>query len=363
MMRCNQIDEKLSAYLDGEITSEDGRLVEEHLAICQECRLKVSDLTKTRELVQGLDRIDPPSWLAQKVMAHVREEAESRKGVFQRLFYPFHIKIPIEVAATCLIAVLSFYIYKATGPEIGRLHEPQEQRPVVAPEQSSGRSEKKGRPLLMTRQEEKGLKAGSDTYLRPEKKRKEASPDIDAPRGSAKDKEATPSREEESVPSGFSKQPAMKKDSEVSRESVRHGHGKATTGPPGASQSLPAAPSTETAHTKELNDGTQQRQSRPERKPSNLGSVWPQQEIVIRVHAEDMVTAAKEAERLLNQAGVQAVTVRSREDSVVLTARLEIPKIATVLDKLKSMGRIETRGVPAGLSQENAVLRIEIMEN
>ena len=59
-------------------------------------------------------------------MNRVREEAEPKKGLLQRLFYPLHIKIPVEALATCLVVVLALFVYKNTEPEMKALHGPEE---------------------------------------------------------------------------------------------------------------------------------------------------------------------------------------------------------------------------------------------
>ena len=46
MTTCSGWDERLSAYLDGRVSVEEKRLVEEHLAICSDCRLTLSELSQ-----------------------------------------------------------------------------------------------------------------------------------------------------------------------------------------------------------------------------------------------------------------------------------------------------------------------------
>ena len=60
----------------------------------------LEDLRKTVELVKGLEEVEPPPWLAQKIMAHVKDESEKEVGIFRRLFYPLRVKIPLEAFAS-----------------------------------------------------------------------------------------------------------------------------------------------------------------------------------------------------------------------------------------------------------------------
>jgi len=41
-----------------------------------------------------------------------------KKGILQKLFFPLHIKVPIEVFATLAIALTAFYVFKTVEPEI-----------------------------------------------------------------------------------------------------------------------------------------------------------------------------------------------------------------------------------------------------
>jgi hypothetical protein len=117
-MECNNIEEKLSAYIEGLSSSEEKAMIEEHLKSCQACRTSLADLEKTVSYVKSLEDIEPPAWLSRKVMTRVRKEAAPKEGILHKLFYPLHIKLPVQAIATILIAVSAFYIFKTMQPEI-----------------------------------------------------------------------------------------------------------------------------------------------------------------------------------------------------------------------------------------------------
>jgi hypothetical protein len=114
-MDCSGIKEKLSAYIDDQLVPAEKETVDHHLSTCQECRAALHDLRKTIEYARGVEEIEPPAWLAQKVMARVREESE-KKGILRKLFYPLHIKIPAEIFATIAIAAITVFVFKAIQP-------------------------------------------------------------------------------------------------------------------------------------------------------------------------------------------------------------------------------------------------------
>ncbi len=136
-MECNKIQEKLSAYIEDIILSDEKTLIEEHLKSCQRCRESLADLRKTIEHIKNIEEVEPPSWLTQKTMTRVKAEAETKKGIFQRLFYPLYIKIPVGAIATIAIAVTTIYIFKAIQLELKLAKAPSEiierkESPVIA---------------------------------------------------------------------------------------------------------------------------------------------------------------------------------------------------------------------------------------
>jgi len=53
-MQCNDIQEKLSAYIDGDISSEERMLIDKHLKSCQQCNETLAEMKKTTEYVSGI---------------------------------------------------------------------------------------------------------------------------------------------------------------------------------------------------------------------------------------------------------------------------------------------------------------------
>ena len=132
-MECNDVQEKLSAYVEGIISHDEKMLIDEHLTLCQKCCESLADLEKTVEYINNLEDIEPPTWLAQKVMARIRSEAKSNKGILQKLFYPLHIKLPIEAVAVIVIAVTALYIFKTIQPVVRLANAPSEEVTTQSP--------------------------------------------------------------------------------------------------------------------------------------------------------------------------------------------------------------------------------------
>ena len=114
-MEHNDIRHRLSEYIDGSVTGEERAAIEAHLKTCMQCSSALKELRKAIEHIKAIEEIEPPAWMTQKIMAKVRAEAE-KKGLFQRIFYPLTIKLPIQAVAVVFLAVTGFYIYQNIHP-------------------------------------------------------------------------------------------------------------------------------------------------------------------------------------------------------------------------------------------------------
>jgi hypothetical protein len=118
-MKCERVEEKLSAYIDNQLSPEEKRLVDEHLRSCTVCSGLLDELLKTVRQTQGLDQVDSPPWLRDKVMSKVGEAAGGRRGFFRRLFYPLHTKVPLEVVVTIAVVITAVYVFREMPTGVG----------------------------------------------------------------------------------------------------------------------------------------------------------------------------------------------------------------------------------------------------
>ncbi len=126
-MECDRIQEQLSAYLDDTLSSAEKGIVDNHLKSCPKCRKSLADLEMTMRSIKGLEEIIPPPWLTQKIMTRVKAEAElTKKNLWQKLFYPLHVKLPIEAFGAFLIALTALYVFKSMEPKINTVTAPSE---------------------------------------------------------------------------------------------------------------------------------------------------------------------------------------------------------------------------------------------
>jgi hypothetical protein len=151
-MHHDDIRHKLSEYIDGSITPEEKREIDAHLETCSSCGDALKELQKTVAHIKSVDDVEPPAWLARKIMAHVRSEAEEKNGLLpgvlhparsaapamskarqeqeepaahrqqekksllRRLLAPVFLNVPLRAVAVLFLAVTAFYIYRTIEP-------------------------------------------------------------------------------------------------------------------------------------------------------------------------------------------------------------------------------------------------------
>lgn len=68
-MDCSTARERLSLYLDGELSISEMKLVAEHVEVCTSCRAELSSLEETVALVRSLEPLEVPPELKDKILA------------------------------------------------------------------------------------------------------------------------------------------------------------------------------------------------------------------------------------------------------------------------------------------------------
>ncbi len=326
-MECKGIREKLCAYLEGVVSPEENRIIEEHLNSCQECGNNLADLKKAGELVKDLAEVEPPAWLTQKIMSRVRAEGEKKRGIFQKLFYPLHIKVPIEALATVLIAVTAAYVFRAVEPEIKLAHLPASTKPVITKEETAKPPQEIPKDSPSSRK-----KAALKDYTeRDSGKVSSVPPGSEEKPIKKEDKSALPSPAEK---------PLTAEKKEAATEILGKGENIAI---PGAAK--------ETRERKKL------------AAPPKLKEVAA---IKLRftdvsVKVKDVHVARGKVESLFGQLGAQKIERESREGKEVLTADLKAMQVKEFLEKLKVIGEINEKGIPLDTSAGDVAIRVEIV--
>ena len=300
-MECSDIQERLSAYVEGIISSEEKLLIDEHLKACQRCNESLADLKQTLEYVQNLEEIKPPPWLTQKVMARVRSETEPKRGILQRLFYPLHIKLPIEAVAAIFIAVTTIYVFKTIQPEMKLAKAPPgEVTPRILLE------EKEKTPAL---DEGKPVPAKpAEQFMLAEEKETWVGEHVEAPK----------------APTRVAK-----------RERV-----------------VPAAGAIVKSESK--------REALPYELRARALVKGKEEGINLTINVKDIETATREIEKALMQLGGKIIKTEYLEQRNVVVAELNSKKVKELFEKLRPIGKLKDKALALEAREGDIEIRIEL---
>jgi len=313
-MDCHNIQKMLSSYIEGIISPEESKLIDEHLSACSKCKEALYGLKKTLEYVQNLEDVEPPEWLTQTVMTRIRSETEPRKGILQKLFHPLYIKLPIEAVAVVLIAVTALYIFKTIQPEIKPAKAPSEETTARIPsrekEEFPSISESKENVIPPSPPLEKGGKRGFEAeQALPSKKTETMDKFVELPK----------------APSPITKQ-----------EEIRPSAG-AVAKDESKNQVLARAPKSKAlAESKE-------------------------EIITLTTNVYDIETAKKEIAKVLIGLGGKIIKTESYKDNNFITADLDSKKAAELIVKLKQIGEVKEKDMDLGSMEGYIEIRIEIV--
>jgi hypothetical protein len=298
-MTCKDIEDRLAAYQEGAITPEEKTLVEAHLSTCAKCSSVLADLKKTDDLLKDLPEVELPPWFTQKVMAQVREETEHKDSLLKKLFYPFHVKIPIEVFATLFVVVLGLYVYKTTGSEMKVV-----QRPPPA--------------LVEITPKDEALKYGEDK---------------------AKiDTEGFHQKEPASQPPASGKR--KKIAAETMLEKKQETPAVSTPALPAPARSLTKERDTPVPAGAALRDEREKKLFQAAPRPEKIDVQKPTF-IALILSVEDVAKASIDVEKVLSESGALITKGEFREDAQTLVAYFPARKLEQLIGRLRNIGDVK----------------------
>lgn len=382
-MDCRDVQGRLAEFLEETTSAEEKKDLEEHLAACPSCRVAYEDLKRAVVLMRDLDEVEPPPYLSHKIMAHVREEAEERArgGVLRRLFFPLHVKLPIEVFAVFLIAAFTFQVYRTIESDTklaARLEEAPTASVETAPKPEAvapaekivpvAPPEKKDAPPVLRGAAPAGPQIGAaprDTEKTPRQEEKAPRDEKPVPLPAPADQRLSTSKTE----------PLKKSyDASVPAEPRLRGGASALPGVtalPAPAAPLPAAPAPPPASaTKEAKEfrapsapSPQPAEQKAEGADRQLKSAVPalSGSVIITLRAMDMNRALDETERLLTGLGALNIRKISRDGAALITAELRFDKSQGLSEKLATLGETTTRLIRPDAPDSIVMVRVEII--
>jgi anti-sigma factor RsiW len=124
MMRCHDIDDLVTAYVEGELDERRSSAVRGHLRVCSTCAERVEDEARLREAAASLEPMDPPAELWSAIDARLAEAeiADARRPRvwlwWQRaLDGARRHRIAFGMAGAAAAAALAVFIVRGGGGE------------------------------------------------------------------------------------------------------------------------------------------------------------------------------------------------------------------------------------------------------
>jgi hypothetical protein len=104
-MECARIKGRLSEYIDGTLDAKTRISVEDHVSICSDCKAELASLSALVEELGALETVKAPADFLEKIHEKMEPRADFYR-ILRKLFVPFHIKIPLELAAAATMVFL-----------------------------------------------------------------------------------------------------------------------------------------------------------------------------------------------------------------------------------------------------------------
>jgi hypothetical protein len=353
-MECKDFQQKLFDYIENILPSEERMIIEEHLRSCSKCNESLEDLRKTVDCVHSLEDIKPPSWLTQKVMAKIKAEVQPKKGIIQKLFYPMHVKLPIEAVVTAIIAVITIYIFKTMQPEMKLAQAPSEHETVIAKSPSKVDGEtisKKKIASPLARNDKKRLLPSSPSL----EKATPIAPSLEGTTPSLPSLErTTPSTPplEKGGKGGFeAKQPVPAK-----KPMIMDKLEEAPQAPSPMQKQDEVTPSAGAVAKEEVKTEVLSRAAKAKVSDEKM-------EIVnVTVLVKDIKTARTEIEITLTRLGVKIIKTEFFENKEVLTAAITSQKLTELIARLKSIGNVKNKEIDIHALEVHVEIIIEVMK-
>lgn len=352
-MTCREMEHRIAGLIDGSLAEGERERVEAHLQSCEDCRRALAELKASDALVKRLEEVEPPPWLKTRVMARVREESKGKERVIRRLFFPLHVKLPIQALATVLVAVAAWNVYKAGEPDFRQAAFP----PAAVREAPKAEVPQPPPPAA---------EAAKGQAIPPIREKKAFSP----PPAAVEDRgrrTVDPAREKETADTAV---PAAKPErtasvTGTSKDEVASRGAGAVTRPETDSAARAAASEqrqkTLNAPVGVLPGESAKREAAPAAAaPMLSAAVGPAPRLDITLRTHDPLSAASEVEELLRNIGARSVERKTRDGGVTLTARIRPESLEALREKLKSLGQVRENVQASPRPGASLAIRLDI---
>jgi anti-sigma factor RsiW len=106
MMKCQNVQKKLSAYQDRELEPKEQERVKSHLLSCRACREQYAELEQVWKLVGQLEEIHPDQWFYRQLIRKIREPREQSRIAALQWVFPI-LRTPAIASILLAIGILA----------------------------------------------------------------------------------------------------------------------------------------------------------------------------------------------------------------------------------------------------------------
>ena len=116
-MECERIEELLSEYIDDLLDLQTKNYVEDHLQGCEECSKTLEELKTIVQELGQMETVPAPVDFTTNVHKSLAKGTWA-KQLFEALFFPLKVKLPLQVAAASIIAILVITFSYKIKPDV-----------------------------------------------------------------------------------------------------------------------------------------------------------------------------------------------------------------------------------------------------
>ncbi len=345
------IQSKLSDYLDDAVTPEEKAAIEEHSAVCPECRKALAELKATRRHVQSLAEVDPPPWLTGKIMVRVREQADQKRGLFQRLFYPLHIKLPMEALGLIFLTVTAYLIVRNTQPGMELLTTPSkevyERAQTASPQTATPLESSEEKQQIRRRAEERSMAEKSATP---------------APRAD-RTMPLESSAAKPAAQPGVAPKETAAPEPQAGRKMKLEEMAAKPVGRSEMAQKQTAMPAPAAQATRPLEESAPSQERKAAEPPPLMAKRFAleAQPLQLTLHARDAAAAGIKIEEAVAELGGKIVKKGSWENTQLLFVQMDVKKVDGLLVTLEHLGEVKEKILPAKEAEGNRAITIKIV--
>jgi predicted anti-sigma-YlaC factor YlaD len=105
-MTCSEIRKKLPAFLDGEVSEKEKRLISEHLESCGGCRKELEKLTQISDILDVMDEVHVLPFFMTRLKQRIADQRAQRRAYVPFIEWIRHAFVPVAVTALIFVCFL-----------------------------------------------------------------------------------------------------------------------------------------------------------------------------------------------------------------------------------------------------------------